>query len=62
MIVVALVTMEQEKQRKKQFPPLPVSDDEEEPYVYDHRVETCSCGICWLARYQRDTWKKQNKK
>jgi hypothetical protein len=31
---------------------------EEEPKKdpYDHKVETCSCGICETARYHRDTW------
>ena len=45
------------EQEKKVFPPLPDSDDEE-PFVYHHRVETCSCGICSIARYHRDTWEK----
>lgn len=50
------------EQKKEKLPPLPESDDEEDTYAYHHRVENCPCGICWLARYQRGSWEKQNKK
>jgi len=55
--------MEKDRQSKK-LPPLPASDDEEEKkgsFDYHHRVETCPCGYCALARYHRDTWKKAKK-
>jgi hypothetical protein len=50
-------------EKLSKVPPLPISDDEEEkdPFDYHHRVETCPCGYCALARYHRDTWKKAKK-
>ena len=35
--------------------PPPVEEPKRDPY--DHKVETCPCGICETARYHRDTWK-----
>lgn len=31
-------------------------DEEPKRDPYDHKVETCPCGICETARYHRDTW------
>jgi hypothetical protein len=55
----------EKEQKKKRFPALPASDNEDEnpklkpkkEYEYHHRVESCPCGNCWLSRYHRATWK-----